>query len=213
VNDLSTFESLRNAIYPGDVLFFDGSDDNDLVQIIDNFVSNGIEVWTHSDWSHVAMILPIGLEIGGKVQTELNLIESTIENGVSGPQVNSVRQKLLHYDGTSVWCFPLKHEVREQLDWDAMWSCLVGKVGKDKYSIRTIAHFLLRPFLGWAIPHLSKSHPDEEVCSEYLAMGLVAGGIERISGKPLVPNKTSPKALAKYPIFVQPPFRILEVAH
>lgn len=212
MNDISTFESLRKAIYPGDILFFDGSDDTDVAGIVDNFVSNAIEAWTRSDWSHVAMVLDQGIEIAGKPQTELNLIESTIENGVSGPQVNSVRSKLANYDGTSVWCFPLSQDVRAQLDFGSMWDCLVGKVGKDKYSVRTLIHFLVRPVLGW-IPHFSKSHKGEEVCSEYLAMGLKAGGIERIVGKPLVPNKTSPKVLAKYPIFVKPPFKILEVKH
>jgi hypothetical protein len=203
VNSLDLFRAQwYRKISFGDVIFFDGSGTADLVQAGERALSNIIEVATGSNWSHCAMVWS-----GGHMPT---IIESTIENGVSGPQVNSLPGRLVHYDGTSAWLFRLKPEVYDRIDRAAMWRALKSKVGKDKYSVRTLFDFALRPVLGWAIPALKRPHAGEEVCSQFLAEGLVAGGVEAITGVKLDPALCSPKSLAAYPIW-QEPVKILEV--
>ncbi len=218
-NDLSTYNSLLRAgqIKPGDALFFDGSDDSDISELVEHFVSNAIEVWTHSTWSHVALVLDIGLEVAGKPQTELNLIESTMGGGKkSGPQVNSIRERLASYDGTSVWLFQLRDDVRGLINFSAIWPAMLAKVGKDHYSIKSIVDFLARPFLGWLIPRINRPDRDSEVCSEYAAQGYVAGGINNYVSKlkpawPMVPHLTSQAVLSQFPIW-KTPIRILPAA-
>jgi hypothetical protein len=202
VNSLELFKAQWSDLGYGDVIFFDGSGAADLVQAGERALSNIIEVATGSNWSHCSMVWT--------TVPSITIIESTIERGVNGPQINSLLDRLAHYDGTSAWLFRLKPEVYAEMDLPAMRQALSSKVGKDRYSIRTLFDFALRPVLGWAIPSLKRPHSGEEVCSQFLAEGLVAGGVEAIAGVKLDPALCSPKSLAAYPIW-QEPVKILEV--
>ncbi len=211
MNDLSTYHQIRTQIRPGDLIFFDGSDDSDLVEIAQHLVSNAIEVLTHSNWSHVAMVLDPKIMVNGAVQTELNLIESTTLTGTNGPQINALEKRLAEYDGTSIWWFPLNDATRRCINFNRMWELMLGKVGRDHYSYDTILDFLLRPLFGWLIPALHRGPKNAEVCSEYVAEGLKAGGVDvRLScalQKPdyqLDCHETSPGSLSRLPLFRTP---------
>ena len=79
----------------GDLVFFGGADASDAVHLVTGVVSNGIAVLTRSNLTHVAMVLEPSLPIGGRPQTSLNLIESTILAGKSGPQINPAEGRRL----------------------------------------------------------------------------------------------------------------------
>jgi hypothetical protein len=171
-------ELLPALCAPGDLLFFDGSGDDDILSLVTHVLPNGIEVITNSDWSHVAMVLD-----------PENLIESTILGDKNGPQVNPILSRIDNYDGPSVWLYKLDPATRAALDLPAVLTYARSRVGKDKYSIRTILHFLLRPVLPF-VPHFSRSHRGESVCSEFLAQAFSAGGYPGLK-----PNETSPGTL------------------
>ncbi len=211
MNDLATYFQVRDQIRPGDLIFFDGSDDSNLVEIAEHLVSNAIEVLTRSNWSHVAMVLDPDLLVNGQTQIELNLIESTTLTGKDGPQINALARRLAEYDGTSIWWFPLDDATRDCLDFERMWDLMLPKVGTDHYSYDAIVDFLLRPLFGWLVPALHRGPKNAEVCSEYVAEGLKAGGVElRLAcalQKPaydLDCHETSPGSLSRLPIFKTP---------
>jgi hypothetical protein len=180
----------------GDLIFFGGADASDLVEIVTHVLPNGIAVVSRSNLTHVDMVVDPGLLVNGKPQTCLNLIESTIMNGKSGPQINPADARVEGYEGL-VFLARLKAQTRAMLDWDALWKYLLGRVGPDHYSIKSITDYLVRlvPFIG-SIPYFHKPEKNAEVCSEYLAAGFRAGGFPAIDS-----HETSPQKLAEWGIY------------
>lgn len=178
---------LRNLIETGDLLFFDNSGDRDVEELVTRVASNAIETLTNSNWSHVAMVV-----------SSIHVLESTIRNGVSGPQMNLLMQRVQECAGPSVWLFRMKAEERDKIDWKAALEFAHARIGRDAYSIGTLFHFLLRPVLPF-VRHFWKSHSGESVCSEYVAEIYQAGGMPGLK-----PNQTSPETLARLPWWEQP---------
>ena len=180
----------------GDLIFFGGADASDAVHLITEVVSNGIAVLTRSNLTHVAMVLEPSLSIGGRSQTSLNLIESTILAGVSGPQINPAEGRIESYNGL-VFLARLRERTRFILDWDAVWDYLLGRIGLDHYSLKTILDYLARavPVVG-RLPLFCSPEAKAEVCSEYLAAGFRAGGFPGIH-----PHVDCPQSLAEWAIY------------
>jgi hypothetical protein len=180
----------------GDLIFFGGADASDVVSIVTDVVSNGIAVLTRSNLTHVAMVLEPSLPIDGCPQTSLNLIESTILAGKSGPQINPAERRIQGYGGL-VFLARLRERTRVVLDWNAVWDYLLGRVGPDHYSIKTIFDYLARavPVLG-RLPQFGRPEAKAEVCSEYLAAGFRAGGFPGIR-----PHVDCPQTLAEWAIY------------
>jgi hypothetical protein len=188
-NDLTKYAQVRPQMQGGDIIAFDGSCVADIAELADHFLSNAIEVITRSALSHVGMVLDYSLPIGGKPQTELNLIESTMMTGKSGPQINPLAQRIAEYDGR-VWWLPLSFRAWVMIDWPTAWQFALGRVGKDHYSVKSIGDFIARklPILQW-LPFVHKAEPDAEVCSEYIAEILRAGGLPGIDCHEVSPQK------------------------
>src|ERR1039457_4354764 len=127
----------------GDLIFFGGADASDVEHLVAEFVSNGIALLTHSNLTHLGMLLAPELLIDGKPQQCWNLIESTVLNGKSGPQINPADSRIQGYPGI-VFLARLSTRTRSMLDWNSLWAYLVGKVGQDHYSIKGIADYLGR---------------------------------------------------------------------
>jgi hypothetical protein len=180
----------------GDLIFFGGADASDVVSIVTDVVSNGIAVLTRSNLTHVAMVLEPSLPIGGRPQTSLNLIESTILAGKSGPQINPAEGRIQNYQGL-VFLARLRERTRVMLDWNAVWDYLLGRIGPDRYSIKTIFDYLARavPLLG-RLPLFCRPEAKAEVCSEYLAAGFRVGGFPGIH-----PHVDCPQTLAEWAIY------------
>ena len=180
----------------GDLVFFGGADASDLEHVVTEFVSNGIAVLTHSNLTHVAMVLEPCLLVNGQPQTCLNLIESTILNGKSGPQINPADGRIRGYEGL-VFLTRLKDRTRSMLDWHALWAYMLGRVGPDHYSIKTVADYLARlvPIIG-RLPMFCQSDKDAVVCSEYVAEGFRAGGFPGLN-----PHVDCPQTVAEWAIF------------
>ena len=179
----------------GDLIFFGGADTSDVEHLVADVVSNGIAVLTRSNLTHVAMVLEPSLPIGGRPQTSLNLIESTILNGKSGPQINAAG-RIQGYEGL-VFLARLKDRTRSMLDWDALWTYMLGRVGSDRYSIKTIADYLARlaPIVG-KLPLFYRPEKNAEVCSEYVAAGFRAGGFPGLN-----PHVDCPQTVAEWAIY------------
>ena len=180
----------------GDLIFFGGADASDVVHIVTEFVSNGISVLTRSNLTHVAMVLEPCLLINGKPQTCLNLIESTILNGRSGPQINPVDGRIQGYQGL-VFLARLSGRTRSMLDWHGLWTFMLSRVGPDHYSIKAIGDFMARlvPIIG-KLPIFYQSEKNAEVCSEYVAGGFRAGGFPGLN-----PHVDCPQTVAEWAIF------------
>ena len=180
----------------GDLVFFGGADASDLVHVISDIVSNAICVLTRSKFTHVAMVLEPTLPVNGKPQTCLNLIESTILAGKSGPQINPAGARIQGYQGL-VFLARLSDRTRYMLDWPALWAYMLGLVGTDHYSIKGVADWLARfvPIVG-RLPIFSQPEKDAVVCSEYIAGGFRAGGFPGLN-----PHVDCPQTIAEWAIF------------
>jgi len=174
---------------PGDILVFDGSDWSDIVKIAGHVLSNGIEVWTASNLSHSAMVY----------KDPKILIESTILDGKSGPQLHPINGRIETYNGR-MWLLVLADKVRASLDFDAMWKLADAKLaGGDTYNVGEIGAYLARkvPILSW-LPWFYKENPHSEVCSELCAELLRAGGMAGLK-----PPEICPQTLAEMRIYAQ----------
>jgi len=169
----------------GDVLVFSSG----------GFLSGSIEVWTRSILSHSAMVLDYGLPVDGAPQSEMHLIESTILNGRSGPQINPVAARLAGYDGR-VWLLRLAERFRTFIDWTSLWDFAATRL-HDHYAVIELAEYVLRklPLVSY-VPQLYRPIPHEEVCSELVAELLRAGGLPGLH-PPLMP----PQAIAELRIY------------
>jgi hypothetical protein len=180
----------------GDLIFFGGADASDVVHIVTDVVSNGIAVLTRSNLTHVAMVLEPSLLVAGKPQACLNLIESTLLPGKSGPQINPADGRIQDYHGL-VFLGRLSARTRSMLDWKALWAYMLSRVGPDHYSIKTIGDFLGRmlPIVG-KLPIFARPEKNAEVCSEYVAGGFRAGGFPGLN-----PHADCPQTVAEWAIF------------
>ena len=180
----------------GDLIFFGGADISDAAHLIADAVSNGIALLTRSNLTHVAMVLEPSLPVGGRPQAALNLIESTILAGKSGPQINPAEGRIQSYQGL-VFLARLRERTRAMLDWNAVWDYLLGRVGPDHYAVKTLFDYLARavPVVG-RLPLFCRPAAQAEVCSEYLAAGFRAGGFPGIH-----PHVDCPQTLAEWAIY------------
>ncbi len=184
MNDLTTYQSVRDHMRGGDIFFFDGSDASDVVHIIGDFTSNAIRLLTRGP-THSAMVYDAE-----------TLIESTILHGKNGPQLNPVEGRVAEYAGRVWWC-PLAERTRGMLDFDAMWTLARKKLDHDHYNVGELLAYVGRkvPVLGW-LPQLYRPDSDSEVCSELLAELLAAGGVPGLQ-----PAQTPPQRLAEMRLY------------
>ena len=196
MNDLTRYHQCQAQMRAGDILFFGGCDASDVVCIVEHFVPNSIGAVTRSNLTHVTMILDPTLLVSGKPQTELMLLESTIAHGKNGPQINPVEKTIAEYDGL-VWWAPLSERDRAMVDWPALWSFALSKVGTDHYAIKTLTDTLVRKFtpIGW-LPWFHRPDPKGEVCSEFIAENFRAGGLPGIET-----HEVSPQSWAQMHIY------------
>ena len=173
-----------DLVQPGDLIVFRGS----------GFLSAAIELFSDG-LSHVAMVLDPRLPVNGKRQREIYLIESTVLNGASGPQVNALAERIASYDaGGCVWHLALGDRVRAFLDWDAVRTYAVKKLAAhDTYNKLELGQYVLRrlPLIQYD-PDLYAGNPRQEVCSELAAELYKAGGLPGLK-----PPETMPSTLAE----------------
>jgi hypothetical protein len=180
MNDLSRFRALRKQILPWDFIAWDGT----------GFVSDGIEFVERASVSHISWVLDPSRPIDGEKQEGFDIIEATIENGKNGVQINALDDRIANYDpGGRVWLLSLSRHMRQILDFEAMFAYALSRRG-DHYSIKSIADFILRkvPVIGY-LPVFHKPDPHGEVCSEYAAEILRAGGLPGIEPHECDPQK------------------------
>lgn len=171
----------------GDILLFDGSDVSDVAGMVTHVVDNGIEAVTGCRLSHSAMVYEL----------PYLLIESTIQDGKSGPQLHDIAYRRATYPGR-MWHLSLDPHFRAGLDFGAMWACAEAKIGRDTYAIGTLAKWLAShmPILQW-VPWFREPIQGQEDCAELLVMLYQAGG-----GLPGVnAAETSPGDLAAMRIY------------
>ena len=171
---------------PGDLLVFDGGDHSDVAHLVTDFLSNAIQVVSHSNLTHSAMVY----------QVPTQLIESTILNGKSGPQLHDIAERIQSYPGR-VWLLSLNPTFRKCLQFDAMWKLADQKLQGDKYNIGELLKYVGRkiPIVSY-IPALYKSDAHAEVCSELVAQLLQAGGMAGLR-----PATMTPQSLAELRIY------------
>lgn len=177
---------MKYPVMGGDLIAFGGT----------GFLSDTIKLVTHSPLSHVAMVLDPSMPVNGKKQTETYIIESTIINGVSGPQVNPLASRMAGYDkGGKIWRLRLSRKIWSFIDWDALWTKAADKLAAgDTYNKLELGDYILRklPIIQYD-PELYEANPKAEVCSEFIAELLKAGGIPGLK-----PAETSPEVLAAW---------------
>ena len=170
---------MQTPLNPGDIILCDGGAHGDLVDVITHTLPNGIQVVSHSYWTHSMMVWPPDVPIAGAPQEELHVIESTILRGKNGPQINALAARVHDYepDGAIV-ALHLSERIRAFLDWGAMWAEAARRLDHDRYNVGELLAYLLRHFPGiQEIPALYRSDEDSEVCSELMAILLRAGGL------------------------------------
>lgn len=173
----------------GDIIAFGGT----------GFLSGAIDFFTGSKISHLAMVINPALQVDGKPQSGLNVVESTILNGRNGVQINPLTARLADYlaPGGRAWVLRLSERVRAFLDWDNVWAFAMERVGRDRYNVLELGAYVMRdlPAIGqlpfWYMPN---SH--EEVCSELVTELLAAGGIPGLK-----PYQSPPQVVAELKIF------------
>jgi hypothetical protein len=119
MNDLTQRRAVAPRVRGGDLVFFQGT----------GFLSDAIGLLTRSILTHSAMILDPKI-----TQGDVHILESTIENGVDGPQINRLAPRLANYDkGGRVWSVSVRKSARSP-DCEAMWTFASRKLGKDHYN-------------------------------------------------------------------------------
>lgn len=183
---------------PGDIIVFDGGNADDVVSIVKNIVSDTIQVITHSMLTHCAMVWDFDLPINGQPQNELHLLESTIRDGISGPQLTPLADRLAEYTSHGrVWALLLSDRARAFLDFGSMWNFAATKLSHDRYNVAELLLYLARHVpIVQEIPRLYQSDDDSEVCSELVAMLLRAGGLPGLR-----PATMPPQAIAELRIY------------
>ena len=174
MNDLSTFHALVKQIRPWDFIAWDGT----------GAVSDGIKLVERTQVSHISWVLDPSRLIDGKQQEGLNIIESTIENGKNGVQINAFDDRVASYDpGGRVWLLSLSDHMRQILDFEAMFTYALSRCG-DHYSLKSIADFILRkmPVIGY-LPVFHKPDPHGEPTFRFF-QGCVVGIRRRRCGRP-----------------------------
>ena len=172
----------------GDILAFGGT----------GFVSDAIEELTRSKLSHVAMVLDPRLNVNGKPQTELQIVESTILNGKNGVQINSLTVRLaMCGGGERVFLLRLSDAIHGFLAWDRLWAFAIARVNRDRYNVLELGAYMARRIpLVQDLPFWYRPNSHQEVCSELVAELLAAGGLPALR-----PYQTSPQGIAELNIF------------
>src|ERR1035438_5650426 len=110
MNDLTNYWKIAPLMQPGDVIAFGG------VAVI----SHLIDVFSGSTISHIAMVQQprgaVKLIVPSIIPSDVVITESTIEEGVSGPQSRPLGPTLADYgDGARAWWLPLATAVRNEI--------------------------------------------------------------------------------------------------
>jgi hypothetical protein len=166
MNDLTAYWSVRDAIRPGDVIAFGGS----------GFVSGAIKLLTHSQVSHVGVVLETKAQIDGQAQDGriVSLIESTTLAGTKGVQVNRLSDRLAQYDAKGqAWWLPLSEPARRSLSLERMYDFLLRQSG-DGYDYEGLFAFVLRQIPGVGLL-FHRANDKREFCSELVAEAFAAG--------------------------------------
>ncbi|NLO90580.1 MAG: hypothetical protein GX410_01125 [Elusimicrobia bacterium] len=160
------YDSLRQAIRPGDIIAFGG----------EGFVSALIKLATgRCPVSHVGIVFRTEVS-GGMWQNRV--LESTTLDGFSGVVSTRLSQRLRDYRGR-VWWLPLSAEARARGDWPRTEKWLLAQEGKP-YARREAALSALD--LLERVPLIGKlfRNPDRHArlfCSQLAGGGLKEGGV------------------------------------
>lgn len=181
----------------GDVILFDAGDRSDVIHLVSHVLPNAIECVSRSAWSHSAMVFDLDAPVNGRDQAELHILESTILRGANGPQLNPLSARLADYTGGHAIACHLSERIRGFLDFGAMWRFAAGKLGRDRYNVAELLAYLARHIpIVQEIPALYQSDDDSEVCSEFVAQLLQAGGLPGLH-----PAVMAPEQLAQLRIY------------
>jgi len=189
LNDTLTATAVAASPFlPGDIIGFSGT----------GFLSDAIKMVSRSILTHVVMVIPSDVLIDGRAQEELYVIQSTIEDGHSGPQLTPLRIVLaLYAKGGRAYHFSLSNDIRAFLKWPILWDLATRKLHGDSYNKLELGQYVLRdlPFITY-LPAIREANSHEEVCSELLAELLRAGGLPCLD-----PPLVNPGILASYRIY------------
>jgi hypothetical protein len=179
---MTTYDIVRPRIRQGDIFAFGGQD----------WISNGIKLFTRSAISHVAPVARI--EADGRIV----LIESTTLDGVKGVQRNYASERIAHYNG-DVWWLPLADGVRAETDWSRYYSFLEAQLGKP-YDYRQCLQMAWAPLAH--VPGLGFLRNHEGLAKFYCSE-LVAAALEQAGGLPFGVNfsDVSPQDLCEMAIY------------
>jgi hypothetical protein len=172
---------------PGDILVSDNADFSDVAHLVTDVVANGIEIVTGSNLSHAMMVY----------EDPALLIESTILNGKSGPQLHPIEERIRTTRGR-LWHLSLDPHFRDYLDFDAMWRLADRKLAVDRYAIGGLVKWLAShaPFLQY-VKWFQEPIRNQEFCSQLCVELLQAGG--QLPG--INAAETSPADLASFRIY------------
>jgi hypothetical protein len=177
-----------SALRGGDIIAFGGT----------GFVSDAIEWLTRSKLSHVAMVVDPRLNVDGRPQTQLQIVESTILNGRNGAQINPLEARLaMCGPGERVWALCLSDAIRGFLNWDRLWAFAMVRVNRDRYNVLELGAYIARMIPAVQdLPVWYQPNSREEVCSELVAELLAAGGLPGLR-----PYQTPPQGIAELKLY------------
>lgn len=122
MNDISLYNQNKHLLRRGDVIFSWGS----------GLLSHAIELLSDNGPSHVQIY-----------DSEDMIVESTIENGVSGVQRNKLSDSVLYYPaGSKIGAALLSEETRARADWSKFDPFVDSCVGKVAYDVAGLVKFL-----------------------------------------------------------------------
>jgi hypothetical protein len=163
MNNSQLYALAAPSMRPGDIIAFHGTE----------LISDAIDDFTHSPISHIATVRQ-GVHDGAGVI----ITESTIADGVSGPQSHSLGEVLAgEYPHGRAWWLREAESVRARVDWQKFYAFIGEAEGSIHYDIAGLFGFLERalPVLG---PHLCQhENPREMFCDAYALAILEACGV------------------------------------
>ena len=177
MTDLTVYHSLNSQLPVGTIIFYWGS----------GLLSHAIEFLSGNGPSHCQMVYRIDAD--GTIW----VVESTIENGVSGVQVNRLEQSILAYPhGSAVGAALLSPTANARADWSKLEAAVNALIGKVAYDVLGLLKFLEPEGL-----REGQINDHKMVCSALLAELLTVVGI--LAGIPY--SQVSPEWLIEMGIF------------
>jgi hypothetical protein len=159
---VSQYTDVRNKLRPGDIVVFSG------VQPI----SWLIKFYSNSPVTHAGIVTDV---FGA---SDVQLSESTIENGKNGVQTNPLSTTLAGYGrGSSASGLLLRDEIRAKIDWTKFYAFITACTGQVKYDVKGLFLFLAAsaPLFGQFVSQ--SEDPKQMFCDAWVIAVLEACGV------------------------------------